>query len=220
MNSRNRWIAVMSLIAGAVALQGRAFADDAAPVAPPENPSVTTAPAEVAPPPATTPPVEVVTPPPVIVTQPPVVVTNVPSRDLYYPSDQLKLDLFGTYASRNRFGDSGDRWGGGAGLDYFFSRYFGIGADTYIEEWKLPYRVNGSAIIRLPLPDAFSRIALYGIGGGGREFKYVPQYTWHGGGGAEFKLSPNTGIFGDIREVFPDKTGDYVLIRAGLSFGF
>lgn len=205
MNARHKWIAVMCMIAGAVALEGRAVADDATPAAPP---------------PEQPPPVEVVTPPPVVVTQPPVVTNQIPSRDLYYPSDQLKLNLFGSYASRNRFGSSGDRWGGGAGLDYFFTRYFGIGADTYIEEAKWPYRVNGSAIIRLPLPDMFSRIALYGFGGGGREFKYVPQYTWHGGGGAEFKLSPNVGIFGDAREVFPDKTGKYALVRAGLSFGF
>ncbi|HTS18597.1 MAG TPA: hypothetical protein VMP11_13570 [Verrucomicrobiae bacterium] len=145
--------------------------------------------------------------------------TRVMAEDLF-PGNQLNLDLFGTYASRDRFGMSTSHGGGGAGIDYFFTRYVGIGADSYVEEWKAPYRVNGSAILRLPLPEPLSRLAIYGLGGGGREFKYVPQYTWHGGGGVEWKLSRNVGVFGDIRAVLPDRTGNYTLIRAGVSVGF
>ncbi|HXI84296.1 MAG TPA: hypothetical protein VNL17_09440 [Verrucomicrobiae bacterium] len=137
-----------------------------------------------------------------------------------FPSRQLTLDAFGTYATRNREGSSVNAGGGGLGLDYFLTRYVGIGADTYIEEWKWPYRVNGSGILRLPLPDQFSKLALYGFGGGGRQFKDIPQFTWHGGGGLEYKLSRNLGIFADAREVFPDKTPDYTLVRGGVSFGF
>jgi len=137
-----------------------------------------------------------------------------------FPSNQLRLDAFGTYATRNREGSSVNAGGGGLGLDYFFLRYVGIGADTYIEEWKWPYRVNGSAILRLPLPDQFSRLAIYGFGGGGRQFKDIPQFTWHGGGGVEFKINRHVGLFADAREVFPDKTPDYTLVRAGVSVGF
>jgi hypothetical protein len=130
------------------------------------------------------------------------------------------VDLFGTYASRDRFGSDVDKGGGGVGVDYFFTRYLGIGADTYVEEWKAPYRVNGSAIIRLPLQGNMAGLAPYGFGGGGREFKYVPQYSWHAGGGVEFKFNRQWGIFGDAREVWPDKTSNYTLVRAGVSFGF
>src|ERR1035437_975582 len=84
-----------------------------------------------------------------------------------FPAHQLSLEAFGTYATRNREGSSGNDGGGGLGLTYFFTRYVGIGADTYIQEWKWPYRVNGSAILRLPLPKRFSNIAVYGFGGGG-----------------------------------------------------
>ena len=135
-----------------------------------------------------------------------------------YSANELEAKFFGTYASRDRQGDSANRFGGGAGLDYFFIRYVGIGADTYIEEWKWPYRVNGSAILRLPLKD--TGLAIYGLGGGGREFKDVPQYTWHGGGGLEYRFCHHAGIFADIREVFPDKTAVYTLVRAGLSVKF
>jgi hypothetical protein len=137
-----------------------------------------------------------------------------------FPSNQLSLQAFGTYASREREGSSENAFGGGLGLTYFFLRYVGIGADTYIEEWKWPYRVNGSAILRLPLPEQFSKLAVYGFGGGGRQFKDVAQYTWHGGGGLEYKFSRQLGIFADAREVFPDKTPNYTLARAGITFGF
>ncbi len=110
--------------------------------------------------------------------------------------------------------------GGGLGLTYFFTRYVGLGADTYIEEWKWPYRVNGSVILRLPLPQQFSKLAVYGFGGGGRQFKDVPQFTWHGGGGLEYKFCSHLGLFADAREVFPDKTASFTLVRAGVNIGF
>ncbi len=137
-----------------------------------------------------------------------------------FPANQLSLQAFGTYATRDREGARTDMGGGGLGVTYFFLRYVGIGADSYIEEWKWPYRVNGSAILRLPLPEQFSNLAVYGFGGGGRQFKDIPQFTWHGGGGLEYKLNRQWGLFADAREVFPDKTPNYTLVRAGVSFGF
>ena len=127
---------------------------------------------------------------------------------------------FGTYATRGREGGSKEEGGGGLGLTYFFTRYVGLGADTYVAEWKLPYRVNGSVILRLPLPEQFSKLAVYGFGGGGREFKDIPQFTWHGGGGLEYKFCRYLGLFADAREVFPDKTASYTLVRAGVNIGF
>ena len=133
---------------------------------------------------------------------------------------QLSLEAFGTYADRDRRGTSVNHGGGGLGLTFFITHYLGISADSYLEEWKWPYRVNGSGILRLPLPDRFSPVAVYGFGGGGREFKDVVQYTYHGGAGLEFKCCPVLGLFVDGRRVFPDRTPDYTLVRAGVSIGF
>ncbi len=135
-----------------------------------------------------------------------------------YLPNQLSLDLFGTYTTRDRFGTRADNYGGGVGLNYFLTRYVGIGVDSYLEEGRWPYRVNGSAIFRIPL--GATGLAPYALGGGGREFKYVSQYSWHAGGGLEFRLNSHTGIFGDGRRVFPDKTGDYALWRAGIRISF
>jgi len=138
-----------------------------------------------------------------------------------FPPHEMNLDLFGTWANEDRFGVKRDRgyWGGGVGLNYFFTRFVGIGADSYIEEWKAPYRVNGSLFLRYPIPGAIG-FAPYAFGGGGREMKYVPQWTFHGGAGLEFRLNRYTGIFVDGRRVIPDKTEDYTLARAGLRLSF
>jgi hypothetical protein len=197
MNVR-KWVTV-SVILGAIAAPMHATADDG-----------------------------VVQPPPTTDTMQPVTTQQVTTTEHFapdynykpFPAHQLSLEAFGTYATRNREGSSGNDGGGGLGLTYFFTRYIGIGADSYIEEWKWPYRVNGSAILRLPLPDKFSHLAVYGFGGGGRQFKDIPQFTWHGGGGMEYKFCRRVGIFADAREVFPDKTPNYTLVRGGMSFGF
>ena len=139
------------------------------------------------------------------------------SATLFNPNE-LSMDLFGTWADRDRFGGAGDHWGGGLGLNYFVNRYFGIGADSYLEEWKWPYRVNGSAILRLPIDRA--GLAPYIFGGGGREFKYAPQWTLHAGGGLEIRVNQHTGFFADGRRVFADKTPDYTLVRFGMRLGF
>jgi hypothetical protein len=135
------------------------------------------------------------------------------SATLYNPGE-FSLDLFGTWADRDRFGSEGDHWGGGLGVNFFLNRYVGIGADSYLEEWKWPYRVNGNVILRYPIDAA--GLAPYIIGGGGREFKYAPQWTGHVGGGLEFRVNRHTGFFGEGRYVFPDKTPNYTLVRFGL----
>jgi len=151
-----------------------------------------------------------------------------------FPPHEFSLDLFGTYAGKDRWGghnfldSSGnpgkdDQWGGGLGMNFFFTRFVGIGADTYLEEWKWPYRVNGSLILRYPLQGAAGGgLAPYVFGGGGREFKYLTQWTFHGGGGLEFRWNRYTGVFSDARRVFSDRSSDfdYTLVRFGMRLSF
>src|SRR5258708_26856601 len=138
-----------------------------------------------------------------------------------FAHNELNLDLFGTWANGDRFGVKRDdgRWGGGVGLNYFLTRYLGIGADSYIEEWKWPYRVNGSLLLRYPFPGRVS-LAPYAFGGGGREFKYVTQWTFHGGGRLELPFDRHTHIFSDGRPVIPDTLPDYTLSGAGVRLSF
>jgi hypothetical protein len=131
---------------------------------------------------------------------------------------EFRLDLFGSAATRNRAGDSQLTGGGGVGANFFFTPMFGIGGDSYIEDWRWPDHANGSLILRIPIQPA--GIAPYIFGGGGRQWRDIPQWTKHAGGGLELRINRYTGIFADGRYIWPEETRDYVLFRSGLRIGF
>lgn len=135
-----------------------------------------------------------------------------------FKAPDFTLDMFGTWANKDRFGANDDNFGGGLGLTFYFIRFLGISADSYIEEWKWPYRASASLVARIPVGQ--SGLAPYGFGGGGRQWKYVPQYSAHAGAGLQLKLNPHTALFGDWRRVFPETTDDHHLVRFGLNVGF
>jgi len=135
-----------------------------------------------------------------------------------FRAPDVTLDLFGTWATQDRFGQEDDRFGGGLGVTAYFLRYLGISGDSWIEDWRTPYRANASLLLRAPLGQ--SGLAPYAMGGGGRQWKYVPQWSLHAGAGLQLKLNPYTALFGDWRRVFPEDTDDYDLVRFGLNVGF
>jgi len=135
-----------------------------------------------------------------------------------YTPREFSLDLLGCYATRDRHGSDSDAWGVGVGVNFFFSRYIGIGADTYADAFKTPYLLNGSLIARYPVPE--TALAPYAFAGFGRQWDFAPQWLGHIGLGLEFRLNPRTGIFLDARRVFPDITRDYSVWRAGLRLAF
>lgn len=135
-----------------------------------------------------------------------------------FNAPDVTLDLFGTWSDQNRFGADDENFGGGVGVTAYFMRFFGISADSWLEEWRVPYRANASVLLRVPLGQ--SGLAPYAIGGGGRQWKYVPQWSLHAGGGLQLKMNEHTAIFGDWRRVFPEDTDDYHLVRFGLNVGF
>ena len=135
-----------------------------------------------------------------------------------FGANELKVDIFGTYATRSRSGEKEDSFGGGLGVTWFLTDHIGVSADSYVEELRTPYRANASLILRLPIEDL--SLAPYIFGGGGRQFEIVPQWTRHAGVGLEFRLNRHSGLFADGRRVFPEETPDYTLVRAGLRVGF
>ena len=148
-----------------------------------------------------------------------------------YSSQEVSLDMFASYINpEGRFNDLFDTnirqgfWGGGAGVNYFFTRELGIGADFNIsskpDDLNLVDQVTGDVLFRLPLGN--SGIAPYAIGSGGRGMS--PHYEWvYGGGvGLEVRLNPTTGIFSDARFFWNDKAtaDDRLVIRAGVRLAF
>src|SRR5215471_14340136 len=142
-----------------------------------------------------------------------------------YTSEELSLDLFGSYNHpEGKLDDLVDNgidhgfWGGGAGVNYFFTRDLGLGADFNIsskpDDLRLEDQVTGNLIFRLPLGN--SGIAPYIIGSGGRGMSPRWEWVYGGGVGLEFRFNPTTGIFTDGRYYWNDTTtaDNRLIIRA------
>ncbi len=152
-----------------------------------------------------------------------------------YTAQELSLDLFGSYINgEGQFNELFDHnirkgfFGGGAGVNYFFTRELGLGADFNMSakrDTELPMfdDVVGNVFLRFPLGN--SGLAPYAIGSGGRTIGGggAPWAWVYGGGvGLEYRWSPTMGIFSDARFFWNDKATEYnrLLIRAGLRVVF
>ncbi len=140
--------------------------------------------------------------------------------------NEFQVDAFATYsAQQNRLADVSanslkhGKWGGGLGVNYFFTRNFGIGADTHIEDdhGRFIDNLAGHALVRFPIDNI--NLAPYLLAGGGRDFQINRWFT-DAGFGLEFRLNRNTGIFADGRYVWVDDSPDYAMARTGLRFAF
>ena len=97
------------------------------------------------------------------------------SKDLYR-SKELSLDAFGSaslgaYTIENPSGErieENTQLGAGLGLNYYFSRNIGIGADAYSEDTTGSFIDSASASLLLRFPLGKSGFAPYACGGGGR----------------------------------------------------
>jgi Outer membrane protein beta-barrel domain len=144
-----------------------------------------------------------------------------------YTAAELSFDAFGSYvAAERRFSKlfetnirHGD-WGGGVGLNYFFTRQIGISGDINIGDngGKFVDQAMGALVARLPFDP--SGWAPYIFGGGGRGFD--PAWEWLGqaGIGVEYRFNPATGVFFDSRYIWHDKSYDRIMFRAGLRIVF
>jgi len=144
-----------------------------------------------------------------------------------FTANELSLDLSAIYtAQEERIEDLFEtnirhgKWGGDVGLNYFITRYIGVGVDAAMPDnhGNLVDEVLGSLILRWPFEcPAF---APYIFGGGGRSTE--PQWEWlgHAGVGIEFRFNPAVGVFADGRYLWLDHTSDRLLLRAGLRLVF
>jgi len=145
-----------------------------------------------------------------------------------YRSKELSLDVFGSaslgaYTIENPSGErveENTRLGAGLGLNYFFTRNIGIGADAYSEDTDGSFIDSASASLLLRFPLGKSGFAPYAFGGGGRQFDFVEAWFAQAGAGMEYRFTRNIGAFVDARWVLPDETKYYGVGRLGLRFAF
>lgn len=156
-----------------------------------------------------------------------------PGHHPLFTANETTLDFFGTYLNpEHNFTSFPNRnihrgtWGGGVGMNYFWSKDVGIGADTSFQdgESKFVNHVGGNLMVRFPIEPL--RMAPYVFAGGGRNFDPIGSWFGDAGGGLEFRLNHNLGIFGDGRYIWNDRairadgTRDSLLLRAGIRVAF
>jgi hypothetical protein len=135
------------------------------------------------------------------------------AQDLF-KANEVNLLVFGDYVDRQD-----DEWGGGLGINYFFSRYIGLGASSHVENFSGSAIDNVAGEVYLRMPLGRVPVAPYGVGTGGYSFDYE-RWFYGGGGGLEWRLSKEVGIFGDWQYLFYDK-GDFDgwMVRFGFRLG-
>jgi hypothetical protein len=145
-----------------------------------------------------------------------------------YQCHELSLDGFATgsegsytidHISSQRVRQN-TKGGAGVGLNYFFTRYVGIGADAYSENTTGTFIDNASGNLILRLPLGGSGFAPYAFGGGGQQFDAAKLTFGQAGAGIEYRFCHNIGVFVDARCVWPDEAKYFGVGRAGLRFAF
>ena len=153
--------------------------------------------------------------------------TDFDSEELFR-ANETSIDAFGSISvgqrtidnlSGNRVGDDGEL-GAGVGLNHFYTRYLGVGADAYSEDTDGGFIDNSSLNLILRLPIDELHLAPYVYGGGGYQFEPGDVAFGQAGAGLELRLDRDFGIFADARYVMTDGTENFGVGRAGVRLTF
>ncbi len=136
---------------------------------------------------------------------------------------EFQIDGFGAFAANPGFETHGRTLntgvGCGAGLNFFFARYFGVGVEAlwYGNGGSAEHMINGHAFFRYPI--CKWNLAPYMMIGGGSGWDHVNVGYFTIGGGMEWRVHRNFGLFADSRAFLgaPDTLG---VSRVGIRFAF
>lgn len=145
-----------------------------------------------------------------------------------YNAREVSFDLFGSVSlsqdvlnnwSSDKIEEDA-RLGAGLGINYYHTRNFGLGLETYSENTghALFDAASINVLGRLPIGDyGFSP---YGYAGVGYQFEGSDVKFCQGGAGLEYRFNNKFGVFGDVRYVFTDSTPNHMLGRFGIRICF
>jgi len=138
-----------------------------------------------------------------------------------FRNNELQLDLFGA----GGFYQQGNPvWGGGAGINYFFFKYVGLGVEQTIaaRENAAEWGTFGNLFLRYPICSwSLAPYATVGIGKLYGTGDSVGVGTV--GGGLEYRLTNRMGIFADARWLYAPESKLHdgaVLSRVGVKVAF
>ena len=145
---------------------------------------------------------------------------EVVTSDCHFRDSEIQLDLFG---SGGFYQASEPAWGGGVGVNYFFLKYVGIGAEQTIvgREDIAEWGTFGNFFLRYPI--CSWNVAPYAVAGLGAVYGQTDA-TLAGtvGGGIEYRFTDNIGIFVDARWLYNTdfSNNGAVVTRTGFKFAF
>ncbi len=144
-----------------------------------------------------------------------------PQQELFR-AGEVQLDVFAAGAAGNYQGGSVNGFGGGLGLSYFFTKYFGLGIDNTLTSLNGNGHVYNSTqadiIARYPIESW--HLAPYALVGGGATWGTQSQGNGNVGGGLEYRINRGIGLFADSRYIYGNNGLNETLTRAGLRFIF
>jgi hypothetical protein len=113
--------------------------------------------------------------------------------------------------------------GGGLGLSYFITRYFGVGIDDTLGELNHQHSLydnfSGNLIARIPIESL--HLAPYAFLGGGATWgNHATAGNGDAGLGLEYRFTRNIGLFVDSRYLYGSRSLNETLSRAGIRFVF
>jgi len=138
-----------------------------------------------------------------------------------FRANELQLDAFATGLFHN---SARSAWGGGLGVNYYFTKFIGIGVEEDIfarrgetTEWA----TSGNLLLRYPI--CSWNLAPYAMIGGGATYGCKRQGHGFGdiGAGLEYRFTNNIGLFTDARWLYSSQDPQSAVQgRAGLRFAF
>ena len=140
-----------------------------------------------------------------------------PAPEPCFKDVEFQLDVFGSYNNPVKRSDYSDDFGGGIGVNYFFTRFLGVGVSGNVYDGGVHgvWNVDASVIARYPLELGTICIAPYALAGGGVQTDGLTAGSWHAGGGLEWRATPSFGIFGEGRYTWSENN-DAAAARVGI----
>ena len=145
-----------------------------------------------------------------------------PQTEDLFRAGEVQVDVFAAGAAGRYSGKSVNGFGGGLGLSYFLTKYFGVAVDdtlTSLNGNGHTYNSTQADLIgRLPIESL--HLAPYALVGGGATWGTKSQGDGNVGIGAEYRINRSVGLFADSRYLYGNHSLSESLTRAGLRFIF